>query len=54
MNNLKNAEPIELLDEELADVSGGKSDAFVMFGDIKGESQQSSHADWVEILDYRH
>ncbi len=36
------------------DIRGGKYDAFAKIGDIKGESQESSHKDWIEILNYSH
>jgi hypothetical protein len=31
-----------------------KTDSFAKFGDIKGESTNSSHNDWLEMLDYSH
>jgi Type VI secretion system effector, Hcp len=41
---------IELSDEELSAVSAGKLD----FGDIKGESTNSGHNEWIEILSFNH
>jgi bacteriocin-like protein len=39
----------ELTDEELSKVSGGTFKAFANFGDIKGESTDKDHKDWVMI-----
>jgi len=36
------------------DVKGGSFNAFVNFGDIKGESTDKDHKDWIEVLSYRH
>jgi hypothetical protein len=41
---------IELTDEELSAVSAGKLD----FGGIEGESTNSGHNDWIEILSFNH
>ena len=38
---------IELSDEELSEVSAGKYDAFAHIGDIKGESVEHNHKDWI-------
>ena len=40
----------ELTQEELDNVSAGKPNAFVNFGDIKGESTEKDHKDWVMSL----
>ena len=42
----------ELADEALSIVAAGKSDTFVRFGDIKGESTDKDHKDWVQIVNY--
>ena len=50
MHTTNNAElsPVELTDEELSTVIGGKTNnPFANFGDIKGESTDKSHKDWV-------
>ena len=39
----------ELTSEELAKVSAGAFNAFANFGDIKGESTDKDHKDWVTI-----
>ncbi len=44
----------ELTQEELDKVSAGKFDAFSKIGDIKGESTDDHHRDWVEVLSYKH
>jgi type VI protein secretion system component Hcp len=56
MNDLKNVEAtcVELLDEELADASGGKTDSYLKIDGIQGESQQASHRDWIELLSWNH
>ena len=36
--------------EEAEGVKGGAFNAFVNFGDIKGESTDKDHKDWVSIL----
>jgi hypothetical protein len=41
--------PNELTQEELDKVSAGASDRFLKFGDIKGESTDKDHKDWVTI-----
>jgi type VI protein secretion system component Hcp len=33
-------------------VVGGAFNAYVNFGDIPGESQESNHKDWIEVLSY--
>jgi len=40
----------ELSAEELQKVTGGAFNGFVNFGDIKGESTDKDHKDWVTIL----
>jgi hypothetical protein len=35
-------------------VKGGAFNAFANFGDIKGESTDKDHKDWVTILKYDH
>lgn len=50
MHTTSNVEvsPIELTDEELSAVSAGKTNnPFANFGDIKCESTDKSHKDWV-------
>jgi hypothetical protein len=44
----------ELTPEELGKVSAGAFNAFVNFGDIKGESTDKDHKDWIEVLSYNH
>ncbi len=39
----------ELTPEELGEVSGGAFNGFVNFGDIKGESTDKDHKDWVML-----
>ena len=41
--------PNELTQEELDKVSAGAVDRFLKFGDIKGESTDKDHKDWVTI-----
>ncbi len=36
------------------DVKGGAFNAFANFGDIKGESTDKDHKDWVTVLNYDH
>jgi len=36
----------ELTEDELDQVSAGKLNRFVQFGDIKGESTEKDHKDW--------
>lgn len=40
---------IELSDEDLSEVSAGKFDSFLQLGDIKGESTDKDHKDWVML-----
>ena len=42
--------PVELSEEDLERTAGGAFNAFVNFGEIKGESQDDKHKDWVSIL----
>ena len=44
----------ELTQEELGQVSAGAFNGFVNFGDIKGESTDKDHKNWVMILQYTH
>ncbi len=44
----------ELSNESLNKVQGGAFDGFVNFGDIKGESTDKDHKDWVTILQFNH
>jgi hypothetical protein len=44
----------ELSKEDLEKVQGGAFNAFATFGDIKGESTDKDHKDWVTILKYDH
>jgi hypothetical protein len=39
---------IELTEEELGKVSGGAK-----LGDIKGETLDDKHKDWIEVLSYK-
>ena len=52
MTRLDNIEMscIELSDAELSEVSAGKFNGFANFGDIKGESTDKDHKDWVMIF----
>jgi predicted ribosomally synthesized peptide with nif11-like leader len=45
-------ETLELSDEQLAGVTGGAFNGFANFGDIKGESTDKDHKDWITILSY--
>jgi len=56
MTKLDNIEVtcIELSDAESSEVSAGKFDGFLHFGDIKGESTEKDHKDWVTIFNYSH
>jgi hypothetical protein len=38
---------VELTNEQVNAVAGGAANAFVNFGDIKGESTEKDHKDWV-------
>jgi len=40
---------IELTEKELTQVTGGAADTFAKLGDIKGESIDDKHKDWIEI-----
>ncbi|WMT71569.1 type VI secretion system tube protein Hcp [Bradyrhizobium sp. Ash2021] len=44
----------ELTEDVLGNVSAGAFNAFARFGDIKGESTDKDHKDWIEILSYNH
>jgi hypothetical protein len=44
----------ELTQEELDKVSAGSFDTFLNFGDIKGESTDKDHKDWVMLSKFRH
>jgi type VI protein secretion system component Hcp len=44
----------ELSNDEMNKAVGGAFNAFVNFGDIKGESTDKDHKDWIEILSYDH
>ena len=46
-------EATELKASQLSGVAGGAFNAFVNFGDIKGESTDKDHKDWVMILSYK-
>jgi hypothetical protein len=46
-------EATELKASQLIGVVGGAFNAFVNFGDIKGESTDKDHKDWVMILSYK-
>jgi hypothetical protein len=44
---------VELVEAELSTVSAGKTNnPFANFGDIKGESTEKSHRDWISILQW--
>jgi bacteriocin-like protein len=43
----------ELTDEELEQISGGLP-GYLSIDGIKGESQESIHKDWIEILSFQH
>jgi hypothetical protein len=43
-----------LTDNKLGAASGGAFNGFVNFGDIKGESTDKDHKDWVTILAFDH
>jgi hypothetical protein len=40
----------ELTEADLSKVSAGKFDGFANFGDIKGESTNKDHRDWIQNL----
>jgi hypothetical protein len=44
----------ELTPEELGKVTAGTFDGFLSFGDIKGESTDKDHKDWIQVLSFRH
>jgi desulfoferrodoxin (superoxide reductase-like protein) len=44
----------ELSNDEMNKVVGGAFNAYVNFGDIPGESQETNHKDWIEVLSYTH
>ena len=44
----------ELNPSEQEKVSGGAFDGYLSIDGIKGESQESNHKDWIEILSYNH
>jgi len=39
----------ELSEKDLKQVTGGAVNAYLQIGDIKGESQDKGHKDWIEI-----
>jgi hypothetical protein len=41
---------LALTDEEAGKVGGGAADIFIKLGDIKGESTDSSHKPWTQIV----
>jgi hypothetical protein len=44
---------VELDEAELSKVTAGKTNnPFATFGDIKGESTEKSHRDWISILQW--
>jgi len=45
--------PQELNDEDLSTATGGAFNTFINFGDIKGESTNDNHKDWISILSYQ-
>jgi hypothetical protein len=42
----------ELTPEELGEVSAGTYNGFLRFGDIKGESTDKDHKDWVMVTGF--
>jgi type VI protein secretion system component Hcp len=44
----------ELSNKTLDKVQGGAFNGFANFGDIKGESTDKDHKDWVTILQFNH
>jgi type VI protein secretion system component Hcp len=40
------------LNVKAKDVRGGAYDTFMKLGDIQGESVDSGHKDWIEIMSY--
>jgi hypothetical protein len=38
---------VELSEADLSEVAAGKFNSFASFGDIKGESTEKSHWDWI-------
>jgi Type VI secretion system effector, Hcp len=44
----------ELTPEELGKVSAGTFNGFLSFGDIKGESTDKDHKDWIEVSSFQH
>jgi hypothetical protein len=38
---------VELSEAELSEVAAGKFNSFANFGDIKGESTENGHWDWI-------
>jgi len=52
MRNLGSIEvpTIELSAEDLAIVAAGTAKPFLKLGDIKGESTDDKHKDWIEVL----
>ena len=50
----KNQKPNdELSAEDLKQVTGG-TDAFLKIDGIKGEEQETTHKDWIEVLSFNH
>jgi hypothetical protein len=50
--SLSDLPPATPTPEEAEGVKGGAFNGFVNFGDIKGESTDKDHKDWVMILKY--
>jgi len=44
----------ELQESEIGQIVGGAFNAFLNFGDVKGESTDKDHKDWVSVLSYNH
>ena len=52
--NPEESKAAEVTDQDLTGIAGGakplRPSGFVNFGDIKGESTDKDHKDWVQIL----
>ncbi|HLK17404.1 MAG TPA: type VI secretion system tube protein Hcp [Bryobacteraceae bacterium] len=51
-NPKPNSENEELQPAEQEKVSGGAFDAFLSIDGIKGESQETTHKDWIEVSSF--
>jgi desulfoferrodoxin (superoxide reductase-like protein) len=50
----KRRNPPALTEQDLRAATGAAFDGYVSFGEIKGESQEGNHKDWIEVLSYQH